>query len=171
MESGHWVLRFKGMAAGVLGLLTALWGWFGWLTVAWISLMAVDWIVGSAVAAKDGRWNSAKAREGAWHKGGMMIVVCVALAADWLIGTLLGNLPLVELPFTYSVLLGPLVMVWYVVGELGSLAEHAAAMGAPVPPWLLRFLLVSREAIESAGEAITGEEPGEAHKIEGGTHK
>lgn len=157
MENGHWVLRLKGMAAGILGLLTALWGWFGWLVVIWAALMLADWLIGSAVAARDGRWSSARMRAGAWHKGGMILVVCVSLVADWLVGTLLGNLPAVELPFTYSVLLGPLVIVWYVIGELGSLAEHAVDMGAPVPGWLRKVLELSRDAIDKAGEAVTGQ--------------
>ena len=102
-------------------------------------------------------------RAGAWHKGGMILIVCVALIADWLIGTLLANLPVVELPFTYSVLFGPLVIVWYIIGELGSLAEHAVTMGAPVPPWLIRILDMSRDAIDNVGETITGDEPGGDH--------
>lgn len=143
---------------GILGLLTAFWGWLGWLVVIWAALMLADWLIGSAVAAKDGKWSSAKMRAGAWHKGGMILIVCVALVADWLTGTLLGNLPLVKLPFTYSVLLGPLVIVWYVIGELGSLAEHATAMGAPVPGWLVRILDISKDAIDSAGEIVANNE-------------
>lgn len=145
---------------GILGTLTALWGWFGWLVIVWAALMLTDWLIGSAVAAKDGKWSSAKMRTGAWHKGGMILIVCVALAADWLIGTLLGHIPAVDLPFTYSVLLGPLVIVWYVIGEMGSLAEHAVAMGAPVPGWLRKILELSKDAIDKAGEAITGENAG-----------
>ena len=81
------------------------------------------------------------------------------------ITTRLGNLPAVELPFTYSVLLGPLVIVWYVIGELGSLAEHAVDMGAPVPAWLRRVLELSRDAIDKAGEAVAGQGADEAHKV------
>ena len=142
---------------GILGTLTALWGWFGWLVVAWAALMLADWLIGSAVAAKNGKWSSAKMRAGAWHKGGMILIVCVALAADWLVATMLGNLPGVQLPFTYSVLLGPLVIVWYSVGELGSLAEHGVAMGAPVPGWLVRILDLSKGAIDNVGDTIAGE--------------
>ena len=115
---------------------------------------------GCGPTAKDGKWSSAKLRAGAWHKGGMILIVCIALVADWLIGTLLHNLPAVELPFTYSVLLGPLVIVWYVIGELGSLAEHAVTMGAPVPSWLPRLLAVTRNAVNGAAETITGDTPG-----------
>lgn len=152
---------FTGMKAGitaVIAALTAFWGWFGWLAVVWIALMLADWLVGSAAAMHRGEWSSAKLREGAWHKGGMIITVCVALVADWLIGGMLENLPGVTLPFDYSVLLGPLVMVWYVFGELGSLAEHGVSMGAPVPGWLVRLLAAGKEAVNAAGDKIAGDE-------------
>lgn len=149
------VMRWKLYVSAVLGTLTALWGWFGWLVVVWAGLMLADWLIGSAVAAKDGRWSSEKMRSGAWHKGGMILIVCVALVTDWLIGTLLHNLPMVELPFQYGVLLGPLVIVWYVVGELGSLAEHAVAMGAPYPAWLPRILEAGKDAVDKVGEGLT----------------
>lgn len=157
MEQEHVVFRWKAGVSAALGTLTALWGWFGWLVIVWAFLMLADWLVGSAVAAKNGRWDSAKMRAGAWHKGGMILVVCVALVTDWLVGTLIHNLPGVTLPFTYGVLLGPLVIVWYVIGELGSLAEHAVNMGAPVPGWLVRILDVSKGAVDAAGEAAAGE--------------
>ena len=149
------VAGIRGSIAGVCALLTGLWGWLGWLTLLWVALMLADWLVGSAAAMKQGKWSSARLREGAWHKGGMVIIVCVALAADWLIGSLLGNLPVVTLPFAYSVLIGPMVMVWYILGELGSLAEHAVAMGARVPKWLTRVLAASRDAVDAAGDAMT----------------
>ena len=41
--------------------------------------------------------------------------------ADWLLGAMLANLPGVTLPFEYTVLVGPLVVVWYIIGELGCM--------------------------------------------------
>lgn len=162
MENNSYI---KMWLTGVLGILTAIWGWFGWLVVVWAGLMVADWLIGSAVAAKEGKWSSAKMRSGAWHKGGMLVIVCVALTADFLIGTVLRNIPGVELPFTYGVLLGPLVIVWYVTEELGSLAEHAVTMGAPVPQWLHKVLEIGKEAVDKVGGSITGENC----KNEGGT--
>ena len=146
--------NIKKTVTGAVALLTALWGWFGWLVVLWTGLMLADWLVGSAAAMKAGKWSSARLREGAWHKGGMVIIVCVALAADWLISALLAHLPGIVLPFEYTVLIGPMVIVWYIIGELGSLAEHAVSMGARVPGWLPRILDISREAVDAAGDAI-----------------
>ena len=40
------------------------------------------------------------------------------------------------------------VLVWYIFTELGSIAENAAAMGAPVPGWLVRILAQGKEGAE-----------------------
>ena len=70
--------RIKAAVAGLAGLLTGLWGWLGWLAVGWILAMALDYLTGSMAAAKEGQWSSARAREGIWHKCGMIVVVLVA---------------------------------------------------------------------------------------------
>ena len=57
------LLPFKAVIAGVIGGLTALWGWFGWLVFVWATLMLADWLVGSFAAMKAGKWSSAKLRE------------------------------------------------------------------------------------------------------------
>ena len=44
----------KAAVAAVLGALTAFWGWFGWLVFAWVGLMLLDYLSGSAAACKNG---------------------------------------------------------------------------------------------------------------------
>ena len=46
--------QMKAAVAAMLGLLTGLWGWFGWLVVGWIACMALDYLTGSAAACKVG---------------------------------------------------------------------------------------------------------------------
>lgn len=150
------VNQIKAAVAGLLGLLTGLWGWFGWLVVGWIGCMALDYATGSMAAAKEGEWSSAKAREGIWHKCGMIVVVLVAAGADMLLSLVLAHLPLAELPVQYAGLVCPVVLVWYIVTELGSMVENAAAMGAPVPRWLGKLLALSRDAAEQAGDSLGG---------------
>ena len=150
--------QMKAAVAAALGVLTGLWGWLGWLAVGWIVSMALDYLTGSMAAAKVGQWSSAKAREGIWHKCGMIVVVLVAAGADLLICLVLENLPLVALPFEYAGLVCPVVLVWYIVTELGSMAENAADMGAPVPPWLVKLLAVGKNAVDSAGDQLGGDE-------------
>lgn len=152
------LVTLKAWIAATVAVLTAFWGWFGWLMVVWAFLMLADWLVGSAAAAHRGEWSSAKLREGAWHKGGMIVMVCVALMADWLVGTVLAHLPGVTLPFDYTVMIGPLVVVWYIIGELGSLVEHAVSMGAKRPAWLLKLLKAGKKAVDAAGDKLVGED-------------
>ena len=147
---------WKAAAIALIGALTGLWGWFGWLVIGWVVCMVVDYITGSAAAAKQGQWSSSMAREGIWHKAGMIVVVIVAAGADLLISLVLANIPAVQLPFTYSGLICPIVLVWYGVTELGSITENAVAMGAPVPGWLTKLLQVSKQVIDSAGEQFAG---------------
>ena len=61
----------------------------------------------------------------------------------------------------YTTLLGPLVVVLYIIGELGSLAEHGVNMGAKVPPWLVKLLAAGKNAVDAAGDKLLGsdEEP------------
>lgn len=146
------VTHAKAAVAAAVAVLTALWGWFGWLVVLFVGCMAVDYLTGSAAAMRRGEWSSASARDGIWHKCGSIIVVMVAGAADLLIGTMLGHLPGVVLPFEYTVLLCPLVTVWYTLTELGSIVENAVNLGAPVPQWLRKMLSAAKDAVDKLGE-------------------
>lgn len=149
------ITAIKATTTAIIGCLTAFWGWLGWLVVGWVALMLLDYITGTAAAMKAGEWSSKIAREGIWHKLGMIAVVMVAAGADLLIGLVLGHLPVVALPFEFSGFVCPLVLVWYCVTELGSMAENAVDMGAPVPSWLKKMLASSKEAMDKAGEALT----------------
>lgn len=151
------VNKFKAAAAALLGILTGLWGWMGWLVVGWAACMALDYITGTAAACKSGAWCSKASKEGIWHKAGMIAVVLVAAGADLLIAAVLEKLPLVKLPFPYSGLICPVVLVWYIVTELGSITENAVQMGAPVPGWLVKLLAAGKSAVDAAGEALGGE--------------
>lgn len=155
------VKAIKATMAGLVGLLTGLWGWMGWLVVSWVGCMILDYISGTAAAKRNGTWSSRVFRDGAWHKGGMILVVAVAGMCDLVLRVMLGHIPMVALPFEYKCMVTPMVLIWYIVGELGSVAENAAAMGAPVPKWLVDMLASTKEAVDRAGEHAVDE--GEAH--------
>ena len=125
---------FKAAVAAVLGGLTALWGWFGWLVLAWLLCMALDYGTGTAAALRAGEWSSKVARDGLWHKLGAVVAVLVAAILDGVIGLILANIPALELPFQYEVFVSVLVLVWYIMTELGSIVENIGALGAPCPP-------------------------------------
>ena len=141
---------FKAAVAAFCGALTALWGWFGWVVVAWVVCMVIDYAAGSAAALRAGEWSSKSARDGIWHKLGSVVAVMVAAILDTVIGHLLANLPGVELPFTYTVLLCPLVVIWYILTEAGSIIENAGALGAPVPEWLAKAIAALKSQVDES---------------------
>ena len=147
----------KATVVGVLGCLTALWGWFGWLVLAWVACMVLDYATGSAAALRAGEWSSKAARDGLWHKLGAIVAVLVAAILDGVIRLVLEHIPALELPFEYTVFVSVLVLVWYILTELGSVVENAGALGAPVPAWLARMLAALESGVDRTGSAMGGD--------------
>lgn len=154
------VNHLKAAIAAALGLLTALWGWFGWLVVAWVACMAIDWITGSAAAVKGGEWSSKVARDGCWHKLGSIVAVLVSGILDLVMGLLLDNVP--SLPIHYTVFLCPLMLVWYIVTETGSIVENAGKLGANIPPWLRKAIAALKDTVDGVGD--DAQPPGKSRK-------
>ena len=152
MDNSNIFLAVKAAIVGIFGAFGAAFGWLGWLVLAWIGCMVVDYISGSSAAMKAGQWSSAKARGGIWHKAGMIVVVIVAAVADNVLALVVASIPGISID--YTVLLLPMVLVWYILTELGSILENAAAMGAPVPEFLVNILAAAKDKVEAA----TGEE-------------
>ena len=149
---------FKAAVVGVLGCLTALWGWFGWLVIAWVACMVLDYATGSAAALRAGEWSSKAARDGLWHKLGAVVAVLVAVILDGVIRLVLEHVPALELPFEYTVFVSVLVLVWYILTELGSIIENAGALGAPIPAWLAKMISALSSSVDKAGEVATGDQ-------------
>lgn len=146
MKDENIFLAVKAAVAAICAAFTAAFGWMGWLVLLWVVCMAADWISGSAAAAYSGEWSSATARAGIWHKGGMIFVVFAAGVTDTVLAVAANHIPGLEIQ--YSGLLLPLVLVWYIITELGSIAENAAQMGAPVPQWLIKMLAVGKKMVD-----------------------
>ena len=146
MEEQNMFLWIKAAVTALCAAFSAAFGWLGWLVLAWAVCMVIDWISGSAAAASKGEWSSAVARAGIWHKAGMVVVVLVCALTDAVLAVAVANLPGLGLEVNGVVL--PVVLVWYIFTELGSIAENAAAMGASVPGWLVRILAQGKEGAE-----------------------
>lgn len=140
------------IVAGVTALGAFL-GWKGIMLLVWVLLMALDYISGTFAAMKAGEWCSSKAREGAWHKGGAILVVIVAAIADCIMLVICGNIPVLNIAWPSIIL--PLVLAWYIITELGSILENAIKLGANPPSWLKKILQTSLAAVEAVGDATT----------------
>ncbi len=139
------LMGVKAAFAAVCSAAASFLGWQGVMALVWVAAMGLDYLSGSAAACKAGKWSSAEARTGLWHKGGMILVVCVAAISDAIMAVMCSHLPL---QMDWPTLVLPLVLGWYILTELGSILENAVKLGAHVPGWLVKLLQAGKEAME-----------------------
>lgn len=157
----HELLAWKAAVAAFFGVLGDFLGWKGAMLCILVILMAMDYISGSLAAKKNGEWSSKVAREGLFHKGGVILVVTVALLSDLVFAFFIPVIPLFG-GFANPGLFLPLVLAWYILTEIGSVLENSAKMGAVVPKWFKKAIAKAGEAVDKAGEEAAkteGEKP------------
>lgn len=147
MTAPEKAIEIKAALAAVIAFFTALWGWMGWAVFVWMACIVLDYATGSWAARSAGEWSSAVARAGLWHKLGEIVAVLVAALCDIALGVLIGEAG-IDLGIDTSTFLTPIVLLWYIITELGSIIENAGKLGAPVPAWLKKGLEQYREKLE-----------------------
>ena len=143
------MIRLKTGITACISATGAFLGWKGILLTAWVAVMALDYLSGTLAACREGQWSSAVARQGLWHKGGMILVVTAAAIGD-VVMVLIGEYAPMGMEWPGLVL--PLVLAWYILTELGSILENAVKMGAAVPGWLVKLLKAGLKAAEDGLE-------------------
>lgn len=144
----------KAAFTAVFTAITAGFGWFGWLVIVYIVSITIDLLTGFMSAFKCGNWESRIAREGLWHKLGCVVAVLVTAIFDFIIGMIINNIPNIDFPFNYTVMLCPLAITWYVLTELGSIIENAGKMGAPIPGFIKQALALFKGAVDYASDKV-----------------
>ena len=150
--------KFVAVKAALAAFFTALGAFLGWkgvMALVWLGVMALDYISGTMAAFKKGDWCSTTARQGLWHKGGMILVVVTSGIADLVMMVICQHMPF-GLTWPGAVL--PLVLAWYIITELGSILENAIKLGANVPGWLVKLLKAGAKIVEKAGDSVVTEE-------------
>ncbi len=142
----------KAAITAFFATLGAILGWKGIMALTWVALMAMDWITGTAAARKNGTWKSSTARDGAWHKAGSIIVICLAFIADFIIGIMLPHIPVLNI--SWPEFLAPVVLAWYILTELGSILENAIKLGAPVPEWIVKIFDATLKMADTLGDRL-----------------
>ena len=150
MNTHDKALEIRAAVTAVIAFGTALFGWVGWAVVIWVVAMLLDYLTGTAAAVSKGKWSGSAARSGLWHKLGSIAAVCVAALCDIALGIVSDGLG-TALPSDGG-LIAPVVVLWYIFTELGSIVENAAELGAPVPGFLRKAVASIRNAAEGKGE-------------------
>ena len=148
--------EIKGAVALLFATLTALWGWMGWAVIIWVACILLDYVSGTAAAQKKGEWSSAVAREGLWHKLGEIFAVLVAALCDIALDVIVSGSG-IPIGIEIGPIITPVVLLWYIITEIGSIIENAGLLGAPIPVWLQKLLRDYKEKLDTKqGEIYAG---------------
>lgn len=142
----------KAATAAFFGAITAFVGWRTLMVLVWLALMCLDYASGTIAARQTGTWKSEKARNGIGHKLGMALIVLVCAIADLVMTEVCSNLPNDVLAIEWPVVIFPMVTIWYILTEIGSIIENAMIMGAPVPEWLPKLIGATKQVVDVAGD-------------------
>lgn len=143
------LLTTKAAITAFLAAVSTFLGWRMIMLILWVMLMCLDYLSGSLAARSRGEWKSETARNGIFHKAGMVLVVLVSMAADLVMVLFSANIP-GEMLMSWPVVIFPTVTMWYILTEIGSIIENAVSMGARVPQWLPKLLNATVAAIDTA---------------------
>ncbi len=143
--------EIKAGITAVIAFLTALWGWTGWAIFIWLAAIIMDYIAGSLAAKKEKNWSSAIAREGLWHKLGEIFAVMVAALCDIALAVIMNGTG-IEFSIDIGPLITPVVLLWYILTELGSIIENCGKLGAPVPTWFKQSVDKAKDKIDKEKE-------------------
>jgi toxin secretion/phage lysis holin len=141
--------ELKALLATIFGVITVFIGWTGWLFVLWVFTMVLDWRLGVRRAKMHNEYSSDIAREGRWHKLSSFYVALLAGALDLLVQISAQLKMGFELPWHGAVLL-PIVLIWYIFSEAGSIIENAAGCGAPIPSWPRKGIKEAQKTVDSS---------------------
>lgn len=125
------------------------------MLVILMALMVADYFSGMIASSVEATehpkepgygWSSKKGAKGIAKKGGYLFVILVAMAVDYVVMKTTTTLGF-ELPTNIRVSL--LVTIWYVLNEMLSILENAGRMGAKLPSWLVKYIDILKNKIDS----------------------
>lgn len=117
-------------------------------------VMLVDWGTGLAKAWYKAELCSRIGVKGIIKKVGYLVIVGVGMVLDYLLREALHSVG-VSVTVEYTVAL--IVIVWFIVNELISILENVAAIGAPVPAFILKLVKRLKVSVEDKAEVVDGE--------------
>lgn len=121
-----------------------------------LAVMIVDYITGMVKAWYNSELCSRIGLKGIIKKVGYLVIVGVGMVVDYLIREALHSVG-VAVTVEYTVAL--IVIIWFIINELISILENVAAIGAPVPEFILKLVKRLKVSVEEKAEVV--EESGE----------
>ncbi|NLU24693.1 MAG: phage holin family protein [Clostridiales bacterium] len=154
-------MKETGVRAALSAALAGFCSYFGILAApltVLIAVMLADYATGMLKAWESSSLSSRIGIRGILKKLGYLVIVAVGMVVDWILRWGLAGIGL-TLHLTF--LISMIVAVWLIINECISILENVAAMGAPVPAFLMKLIDRLKGAVEKEGDKPVGEERGQ----------
>ena len=144
------------LAAAIAGLCS----YMGAMVVPLIVLVAVmiiDYATGMTKAWYTATLSSRIGVKGIIKKVGYLVIVAVAMVADWLIKS-----GLVGIGITWHIdfLISLVAIIWLIINECISIIENVASFGTPVPGFIGNIFGKLKQVTEDKGDSVAAESEG-----------
>ena len=112
---------------------------------------------------------NAIARDGLWHKAGEIFAVLTAALCDIALHVVIEGSG-IQFPFDLPLIVTPIVLLWYILTEAGSIIENCGRLGAPVPAWFKKRVDTYKDVLDRE-QGITDDKPPEIEADVVGRHE
>ena len=117
-------------------------------------VMITDYITGMVKAWYKSELCSRIGLKGIVKKVGYLVIVGVGMVLDYLLREALHSVG-VSVTVEYTVAL--IIIVWFIINELISILENVAAIGAPVPEFIVKLVKRLKVSVEEKAEVVDEE--------------
>lgn len=150
------VNKYNSIVGSVVLVLTALFGKYWFLFIAYLFLNFVDWISGWSKARALKQESSRVGLKGIVKKLWYWVLIVIAfITADIFI--MLGS-ELLHIELNYLVLIGWWTLACLIVNELRSITENLVELGVNVPEIFIKGLAITDKLINSKNPINEGSE-------------
>lgn len=139
--------RYNAVIGGIVAVLTAIFGTYWYVFVAFLVLNIADWITGWVKANKKKEESSKVGAIGAIKKLGYWLVVLVAFLISSVFVHFGSDVLGINLSFLHFI--GWWVLAMLVINEARSILENLVELGVNVPTVLIKGLAVTEKLIEA----------------------
>lgn len=164
MNTENLYLSIKTVSTAIVAFISAKLGILFPVLMVLVLMMIADQFSGMWASKKEALdypndpkkgWSSTKWRKGIYKKFGYILTIAVAMVVDFLIFNISEKMG-IKIPTT--TLFGLLTTVWFILNELLSIIENAGRLGAPLPGYLKKIIIVLKTGVEKQGDIASESE-------------
>ncbi len=148
--------KYNAIIGAIVTILTAVFGVYWYIFVAYLALNVIDWLTGWYNAYSQKKESSKVGLWGILKKLGYWAVILVAFIVSYVF-VHLGN-DILHINLTFLMMIGWYTVALLMINEVRSILENLVELGYKIPDLLIKGLAVTQKLVEAKGESEDGTE-------------